>query len=298
MHIVNREFVEYGRTTCYFIDDMFNIVRGIVQMADELGRYTVEYKVPGTPNQYKMIQLTIDTIRYTIEDAKTYLIQLLKEHISSNLVSNITINNIPDDITDVKLLIYVTDDDIYEIEPIDIVKGKVENNTVILSGIQIIDYNKTYFGIIETNNNDILETSLMNASVYNGGFNIIMDYTKDCHSKAIPDDYYSYKVQLSGLEDNIDNKITAYITPYNDNEVLAYTDIKTIEENTIAFNRFIKEDHTIDRLTYYRPGIDEVKYQQFDLYIVINADIYKFSSPIEDFTLDTTYDLSNFVKVS
>ena len=86
MHIVNREFVEFGRTTCYFIDDMFNIVPGVVQMADELGRYIVEYKVPGTPNQYELIRLTIDTIRYTIEDAKTYLIQLLKEHISNNFV--------------------------------------------------------------------------------------------------------------------------------------------------------------------------------------------------------------------
>lgn len=297
MHIVNREFVEFGRTTCYFIDDMFNIVPGVVQMADELGRYIVEYKVPGTPNQYELIRLTIDTIRYTIEDAKTYLIQLLKEHISNNFVSNITINNIPNDITDIKLLIYMTGDDIYEIEPIDIVKGKVENNTIVLSGIKIIDYNKTYFGIIETNKNEILETSLMNASVYNDGFNIIMDYTQDCHSKAIPDDYYSYKIQLSGLENIIDNKIKAYITPFNINEVLAYTDVKTIEENTIAFNRFVKEDHTFDGLTYYRPGIDD-KYKQFDLYVDINTDIYKFSSPIEDFTIDTTYDLSNFVKVS
>mgnify|MGYP003292198929 CR=1 FL=1 len=83
------DFVTFGRTKLYYIDDDFNINSGVIDIIQPVNPngsdspddiFVVRHKEAGSQNEYNYINLTRKDIIFDYEDAKDILIDKLKKH--------------------------------------------------------------------------------------------------------------------------------------------------------------------------------------------------------------------------
>ncbi len=84
------DFVTFGRTKIFYINEVLEIDTGIIDIIQPVNPggsdspddiFVVRHKIRGTQNEYEHINLTREDVRFTYEDAKTKLIEILKERL-------------------------------------------------------------------------------------------------------------------------------------------------------------------------------------------------------------------------
>lgn len=75
------DFIELGRTTCYFIDmEEYLILTGVIIGYDNLRNLvTILYKIPGSENQYEIIYRQRPYIWFILEECLIWLNKYLEE---------------------------------------------------------------------------------------------------------------------------------------------------------------------------------------------------------------------------
>ena len=101
------DFIELGRTTCYFVDmEEYRILTGVINGYDNLRNLvTILYKIPGSENQYEIIYRQRPYIWFILEECLIWINKYLEE----NAMPKLYVMNLSDQLDGVKNTLETTD---------------------------------------------------------------------------------------------------------------------------------------------------------------------------------------------
>lgn len=303
---MKNDFIVFGRTIIYFIDEMYNILSGIIidiqnsedhTVSDIIGYY-VRYKLPNTENQYETIYLLRDDIYFSKDDAETAQIQKLRQHIADiqEYQFNISMNEATSRITDVAYL-FENNKNIF----IDDSSSNTSIEYTANNGQAIFDFTaniKKYYKLVCKINNVIYSTPIVEATIYNELLdkqNIDID---ECVPVELPTDYLSYITHVVNLPASVNSRTISFHlkkTGYT-GDYIASTEVKTISSgiSECSTNRYIPFGYQPNSLAYYIPNWTS----GYDLYMkIVENDTttwYKYNETVKILSNSVTFDYNDF----
>ena len=300
--MLDRDFIVFGRTRVFYINDMFDIATGIVEVVeyidenknrpDFLDKFTI--KVKSEPeNTY--IELYRKDVFFSVEKANEVLIEKLKEHIQTqntfafNLVNFISTYGI-------EAYLYESDADIFKDESI---KGDIVENTVYFNKYSV-NKDKHYKLVLKVLDN-VYSTEYTDMTIYNGQFN-----NSDINYNTLvrinyPDDYNYYRANVTDITyTQKDNQFMVVILSSSD-EILAeskYVNTEVLPEGycRISVNRF--NPTLLDGIQYWVP--EQNKHYKLKLVEKLTDVVYTYTYneyvTYEDLTSDMAMSFSSFTK--
>ena len=273
-----KDFINFGRTVVYFINDKYVIDYGIITGVLDLGAEIIPESINGIPvityqppidiyypddmdnvsyfikhkisdNQYEYINILRKYFYFEVTDAIKTLIIFLKQYILND--NNFTYELLYDNFIKGYLYLYKQNSNIFEDEDI------INNNFIEDESIHTqLNVNKINFNVSDIYklvcklNDVIYDTNINNANIYNGLLDNIQLNFDNMTEISIPEDYYKYSLNVINLPIDQEYNIQLILSEFN--EPVAKSEYTKINSDNIIFNRFIPYNYNNNSLSYYK----------------------------------------------
>ena len=302
--MLDRDFIVFGRTRVYYINDMYNISTGIVEVVeyidenknnpDMMDKFTIKIK---SNKEYTYIELFRKDVFFSEELAREVLINKLKGHIQTlnefkfNLVNFASTYGI-------EAYLYESDADIF----IDkCIKGDIVENSIYFNKYSI-ERDKHYKLVLKVLDS-VYSTKYTDITIYNGQFDGVDVDFLTLSKINYPIDYNFYKINVSGIpEDKKDNQFLLAVVS-TAGGTLAESEYVNVTETVVDVynvnvNRFIPFIEGSDFGIQY--WIPENKHYKIVLVEktedVVNTYTYNELYTYEDFVSDMPISFTSFTK--
>ena len=263
---MSEDFITFGRTYVYFVNDLFEvdygIVTGILDLKaeeipaeidgiplrvytpltnlqylrtnsnnDEEVGYYILHKLPNTKNEYEYLYILRKYFYFDKNCAELQIIKKLKDYIMNSCNDySVTVQfKEPPSTVDNYMYVYYSDvEDIFEDRELGLTLLNTEDTTDLKTIIANSDYYNKYYKLIVRLGNIIYKTPITKASIFNGQLNEIIIYPELLKPIQPPKDYYTYRINMYNTPDNV--KYVQFTLNYPNTIIsVAKTDITEVQ---------------------------------------------------------------------